>query len=697
MPRTPSHIEPGAFTHRHSLLGLFTCTTCPSPSFNMPPTHRPQTLKQAKKAYRKSGATVRLSESELAIIERRSVLQERADRIKEREARRKANIKRKEERNERERETRARMGIAEPAKEGIAHVGPSQLSLGGFLRAGEKRKRDTVEEEGCDGSRIISGASRAAKGYWKDQGGDGCCYTPPQRTPWRNPLKVISANLTTRKTPPGDSAEAGASIAKGSDLTGSKSPSQSQNCSHARSPSSRVQQRSPPVIAESMGSKSPGKDLERRNDSHSIMMAPPPLPKPPQLIPLKSFAQPKPLRQLKSADTTIHKSVKVELCQGTSMAPPPQRGASHYRPSDTNYPQKPSITAPQNQPPNTIDECWDDFFVSGTQIARELSPPIIKAISDGSSVTCIVPHASALHPVVPKSETASPNISSIPKRPIPPRPPSQIRKVPLITPNDDTADLLDLLSTQDLDFSGILTQAHPHIFHDDTNDLLAQLSTQDLDFSGELTQAVQQAPSPVSSDFDEDLTEEDLEDVALEFERESSMAKSITTTPHPQWTNPETEDEARDETSQPAKFSSKHSKPSSSANITTLLPLKTQDKIRTQIINKPAKPHPNIPQTQKPSPSPPPTYQPLPQPPPSSSSSSSSYWDNLDENTFASAILSTPNPDADTKIESQPGNSAKAIKAEAKHHLIPHPCSQEAEAEYDIFDLSTQDLRELVS
>ena len=58
--------------------------------------YRSRTLRQAKRAHRKSGGAGRLSESEKVAIERRAVLQERLDNFKEEEARRKANIKKRE-------------------------------------------------------------------------------------------------------------------------------------------------------------------------------------------------------------------------------------------------------------------------------------------------------------------------------------------------------------------------------------------------------------------------------------------------------------------------------------------------------------------------------------------------------------------------------------------------------------------------
>lgn len=698
MPSTPSLIEPSALMHSdiiisaHSLHGLYICTD-PTISFTMPPNHRPQTLKQAKKAYRKSGATVHLSESELAIIERRIVLQERADRMKEREARRKANIKRKEERNQRERETRARMGIKEPVKEGIAHVGPSQLSLGGFLGPGEKRKREGEEEEGYDGSRVTIGPTRAESGFRKEQGGVECHNTPTQRTPWRNPLKVIPANLIARKIPSEDSAKADTLVAKVAGLTRMASPSSSQNCFQPRSPLSHAQQRIPPATAQRLGFKIPKEVSDKHEDYQVMVMAPPPSRIPPQGPPRKPCPQPKPLRQPNGADITTQGSVKMESCQYTSMAPPPRRAIAQCRPCDTKIPQKPSVTAPSINLPGTNEECWDDFFVSGTQIARELSPPAVKAISDGPPGACLQSHASALHPTGSKSETAYPKSRPKSNLPLPARPPSQTRKVPLMTPKDDTAGLLNLISTQDLDFSGILTQAPPHIVRDDTDDLLAQISSQDLDFSGELTQAAPQAPSTVSSDFNEDLTEEDLEDVALEFERESTMAKSRTTTPHSQRTKPETAEEARDREPQHIQFSTKNSKPSSSANIAAIHNSNNESGSGTHAPNQAVEGYHDLPQPQQHPPNHSHDHQ-LLHPP----SDSDDDWGNVDEYTFDNDIIPDKNPKQDVEKQPEQADSDKKIKTEKNIIFhVPRTCSQEAKlaAEYDIFELSTQDLREL--
>lgn len=510
-------------------------------SVAMPPIHRPQTLKQAKKAYRKSGATVRLSESELAIIERRGVLQERADRIKEREARRKANIKRKEERNQREREARARMGIEEPVKEGIAHVGPSQLSLGGFLGNGTKRKRDEAGDKENDGRTATTGATRAERDFWRDQEGKICHPPSIIKTPWRNPLKVIPANSTARKTPPESSFATDNPSATKSDPNTTSPPSPNNNLLEAKAPNVRVQTATPPEIAKRAGAPTSNAASAKSPHFQATAMVPPPLRAPIQNLPPNSMPQPKPPHRIKDSQALVKEEPRMERCHSTLMAPRPSRIVLLSRLGDSNIQQRSPITALQEKPPDTFDECWEEFFVSGTQIARELSPPTRKTISDVPPTEYTVPYPSNAPPIATKNQIACPNIRTMPKLPPPPRPPSQVHTDRLTAPKDDTTDLLNLISTQDLDFSGDLTQAAPHVPHENADTLLAQISTQDLDFSLELTQAAPKARS-FSSEFDEDLTEEDLEDVALEIEREAT-AKSRTTTPQPQRTSSEVKSE----------------------------------------------------------------------------------------------------------------------------------------------------------
>ncbi|KAL8918677.1 MAG: hypothetical protein Q9208_007238 [Pyrenodesmia sp. 3 TL-2023] len=106
---------------------------------------RPQTTRQARKAYQKAGGAPRLSEVELRRLERSAELQERAARIKAHNDRARENKRKKAEKLEKEREARKRMGIPEPTK---FKVGSGQLRLGAFVSAGIKRKREEFDRPG---------------------------------------------------------------------------------------------------------------------------------------------------------------------------------------------------------------------------------------------------------------------------------------------------------------------------------------------------------------------------------------------------------------------------------------------------------------------------------------------------------------------------------------------------------------------
>lgn len=83
--------------------------------------HRPQTLKQAKKAFKKAGALPRFSDAEIRRLNRAAELQERADREKEKERKKKANLKKREER-----EARKKAHLPDVK---CGHLAPSQLQL----------------------------------------------------------------------------------------------------------------------------------------------------------------------------------------------------------------------------------------------------------------------------------------------------------------------------------------------------------------------------------------------------------------------------------------------------------------------------------------------------------------------------------------------------------------------------------------
>lgn len=109
--------------------------------------HRPQTLKQAKKAFKKAGALPRFSDAEIRRLNRAAELQERADREKEKERKRKANLKRREEKLAKEREARKKAHLPD-VKEG--HIAPSQLQLafpGAAINRMEERTRAALGDD----------------------------------------------------------------------------------------------------------------------------------------------------------------------------------------------------------------------------------------------------------------------------------------------------------------------------------------------------------------------------------------------------------------------------------------------------------------------------------------------------------------------------------------------------------------------
>lgn len=111
--------------------------------------YRPQTSRQAKRAYQKAGATPRISAAEQRRIDRAVELEDRAARIRLHNVRARENKRKKAEKDEKDREIRKRMGIQEPSK---FKIGPSQLSLGAFVAVGPKHKKpEPVEDEmaGC--------------------------------------------------------------------------------------------------------------------------------------------------------------------------------------------------------------------------------------------------------------------------------------------------------------------------------------------------------------------------------------------------------------------------------------------------------------------------------------------------------------------------------------------------------------------
>ena len=378
----------------------------------MPPTpltHRPQTLKQAKKAYRKAGATVRLSESEKAVLERRAVLQARADRIKEREARRKANLKRKEERVQKEREARQRMGIpTPPAKEGI-HVGPSQLDLSEFIYGGVKTMREgEVEDE--EGKELVI----QKDGDLMVQKQQECPMEPPRS---RQPLQTLSGNARPKCVMP-----------------------------------SQVANADPPKVRDF---------AVQENQTAPKRM--PPAYGPVQAKSAHSVIQQKPMAVNKSFGGLPAKASDLQRPQALQVVLPSLHPCVQAIVTKSPIFKKPPLIPLLPKPEAISEDCFDDFFVSNTQIQRELSPP----------------------------PTPTPQAAAS-------KPPAA---------DENNADLLAFLSTQDLDFSDDLTQLAPTARHAEPQD---------------------------ETELDSDFPDDELEDIALEFELEPPLKSSNAPTPDKQ-------------------------------------------------------------------------------------------------------------------------------------------------------------------
>lgn len=313
---------------------------------------RPQTLRQARRAYQKAGATTRLSERQMKQLGRSAELQERADRIKERENRRKANLKKKNERIEREREARCRMGIPSPVKE---DVGASQMRLGAFLAVGVGMGMKTK----CEGPRVEPLSVNLCR---KTENEDS--HTPVQRsTPLRSPLQPRSGNGITKPR------------------SQTKSPKTSKESSATSSPCNSVQ----PIPKRMQGTKrkpdNPFGPLPMVSNQHSpkagplkthtsTSMRPPPLPlakphKPPSVNPPSRPSMPPPIAPAARFQTRcLTRTTSNPILKSPRTTPMPPR------PIPANKPTYRALPKPQP----FIDE-WADFLVSNTQIVRELSTP----------------------------------------------------------------------------------------------------------------------------------------------------------------------------------------------------------------------------------------------------------------------------------------------------------------------------------
>ena len=273
------------------------------------------------------------------------------------------------------------MGIPTPPSKKDIQVGPSQLHLSDFICAGVKRKREST-----------------IKGEEKE------VAIPKQDEPLVQEQQEPSMKSARSPQPPQ-----------------TLPPNASSTC------------KMPPQIANANTNSSKLRDLALQENQK------PPIKSPPARVPLQAKSENSILRQKWPTETNETnrlwaKSSYPQKPQPLPMNPPPQRQPVQRTETGPISFKKPSILrlSPKPTNPDPIpDDNLDDFFVSNTQIQRELSPPSTP------------PTKPQLHPIPIKR----------PPTPPPLRPPPAA--------NEDAAHLLSLISTQDLDFSFDLTQKPP--------------------------------------------------------------------------------------------------------------------------------------------------------------------------------------------------------------------------------------------
>ena len=370
---------------------------------------RPQTLRQARRAYQKAGAKPRLSEIQIRQLERSAELQERADRIKEREYRRKANLKRKNEKIEREREARTRMGIPSPVKE---DVGASQMRLGAFLIVGLEAN---TRCEGIQNQPLLSDCSQKLLEEGPPASAQGHASA-------RSPLQPRSGNEATR--PPSSRTTPEAKALKPS---------------RAMLPSCcPIQKSSPPVCEDS--EKQPV-NAPARSSNHCLAE---PLPEqtvlPSKCAQIDQISAKAPARRPNGCPTKSHPEQTSQTPKTAQMLPPPLPMARSMSKTTPKRISKPPGSAPLKPQP-VVDE-WAAFLVSNTQIEREI------CVSDTTNPVIATNKSSNLSTTIAPSLFLTQSGSDPASTPCP-APASATRAAKR---KSSTEDLLAQISTQDLQY-----------------------------------------------------------------------------------------------------------------------------------------------------------------------------------------------------------------------------------------------------
>ena len=255
-------------------------------------------------------------------------------------------------------------------------------------------------------------------------------------------------------------------------------------------------------------SERPEQDIKGRQEMPTKSMPPTHSRNSPELYSTKPIALPLPLAKVEASEIKGEDTKAIKPDKASPMGPPPLPNPVKTKPAPLTTHQTRALLPPQSNPPTIPPDPWDDIFVSNTQIIREISLPAL---------------AQAPKPSAPTKPLFSPSLPSKNK--------------------DETPSLLPHLSTQDLDTSDIiLTQRlidspptadttniktpPAAAFATTTISSLLQISTQDLDFSSPFSPSPSKSQSQrkgaPSSEYNEDVTEEDLEDLVLEYEMGSS-------------------------------------------------------------------------------------------------------------------------------------------------------------------------------
>ena len=398
---------------------------------------RPQTLRQARRAYQKAGATTRLSEGQIRQLERTAELQERADRIREREYRRKANLKKKNEKIEREREARARMGIPSPVNE---DVGASQMRLGAFLTVGMEAN---TRCEGIQNQPIMP----------------GCCQKlleedPPasaQRdTSTRSPLQPRSGNKAM-KPPSSRSTPEVKPLRLSTAMLSSRCSIQSSNS-----------------IVYKDSKQLPVESLVRLSNHCNVEHLPKQTVRPSKSAQTEQPTAKAPARPPNQYPTKSHPNQTSQTAKTAQMPPPPlpiSKPMSRITPKRIS--KSPDDVLPKPQP--IVDE-WAAFLVSNTQIEREIRTP--------DTLNCFI--------ATSKSDNLS--ISTTPSRFLA-RSKFDPTSIPCLAPTSttkaterksDTEDLLAQTSAQDLQYT-IEVKQEPR------PDQIAENEQEELEFGDDIT------------------------------------------------------------------------------------------------------------------------------------------------------------------------------------------------------------------